>query len=250
MTPLVALHEVHKTFHQLAVVDRITCAVAEGETLSLVGPSGCGKSTLLRLMSGIEAPDHGIIDSHFRRAGFVFQEPRLLPWRTAVENVTLTLLDAIPNRSQREARARDMLRVVGLSGFENYHPAQLSGGMRQRVAIARALAIDPDFVLLDEPFYGLDFALRLRLIEFLRQLLADGRRTAVYVTHDVREALILSDRLVVLSARPARIREVFDLRDAPHKGWHLGARLQEIESRVVEMLLTDEEGSQRSSSEL
>jgi len=174
MKPLVALHEVYKSFHHLPVLEGIACDVKEGEVVSLVGPSGCGKSTLLRLMSGVETPDRGQVERRFRRVGFVFQEPRLLPWRTALENVALVLLETVPDREHREARVRDLLARVGLDGFEAYHPAQLSGGMRQRVSIARALAVEPDFLLLDEPFAGLDFALRMRMIEFLR--LFAGRR--------------------------------------------------------------------------
>jgi NitT/TauT family transport system ATP-binding protein len=238
MKPLVALYEVYKSFHHLPVLEGITCGVQEGEVVSLVGPSGCGKSTMLRLMSGVETPDRGQVSRRFRRVGFVFQEPRLLPWRTALENVTL-VLDTVPDRDWRDERVHDLLARVGLGGFETYYPAQLSGGMRQRVAIARALAVEPDFLLLDEPFAGLDLALRMRMIEFLRRLLDDEARTAVYVTHDVREALALSDRLVLLSARPARVRRVFDLRGQPRDGWRLGAGLRQIEDEVMASLLAD-----------
>ena len=239
MKPLVALREVHKAFHHLSVLEGITCGVGEGEVVSLVGPSGCGKSTMLRLMGGVETPDRGQVERRFRQVGFVFQEPRLLPWRTALENVALVLLEAIPDREPREARARDLLARVGLDGFEAYHPTQLSGGMRQRVAIARALAVEPDLLLLDEPFAGLDFALRLQMIEFLHRLLVEQDRAAVYVTHDVREALALSDRLVLLSARPAQVRQIFDLRGQPREGWKLGAELRQLEAEVTATLLAD-----------
>ncbi len=239
MKPLVALHEVYKSFHHLPVLEGIACDVKEGEVVSLVGPSGCGKSTLLRLMSGVETPDRGQVERRFRRVGFVFQEPRLLPWRAALENVTLVLLDTVLDRDRREAQARDLLARVGLGGFETYYPAQLSGGMRQRVAIARALAVEPDFLLLDEPFAGLDFALRMRMIEFLRRLLDEEARTAVYVTHDVREALALGDRLVLLSARPAQVQHIFDLWGQPRDGWRLGAGLRQIEAEVMTALLAD-----------
>jgi NitT/TauT family transport system ATP-binding protein len=236
---LVALREVHKAFHHLPVLEGITCGVEEGEVVSLVGPSGCGKSTMLRLMGGVETPDRGRVERRFQRVGFVFQEPRLLPWRTALENVALILLETIPDREPREARVRDLLARVGLDGFEAYHPPQLSGGMRQRVAIARALAVEPDFLLLDEPFAGLDFALRLQMIEFLRSLLAEQDRTAVYVTHDVREALVLGDRLILLSPRPAKILKSFDLRGRAREGWKLGEELGQIEAEVTAALLAD-----------
>jgi ABC-type nitrate/sulfonate/bicarbonate transport system ATPase subunit len=236
---LVALHEVYKSFHHLLVLEGITCNVEEGEVVSVVGPSGCGKSTILRLMSGVVMPDRGRVERRFRRVGFVFQEPRLLPWRTALENVTLVLPDTVLDWDCRKARAHGLLVRLGLGGFETYHPDQLSGGMRQRVAIARALAVEPDFLLLDEPFAGLDFALRMRMIEFLRRLLDEEARTAVYVTHDVREALALGDRLVLLSARPAQVRRIFDLRGQPRDGWRLGAGLRQIEDEVMTALLAD-----------
>jgi len=237
MRSLVTLREVYKSFHHLPVLEGITCDVREGEVVSLVGPSGCGKSTLLRLMGNVETLDSGQVERRFRRVGFVFQEHRLLPWRTALENVALVLLDAVPDRERREERVHGLLARVGLDGFESYYPAQLSGGMRQRVAIARALAVEPDFLLLDEPFAGLDFA--LRMIEFLRRLLDEGDRTAVYVTHDVREALVLGDRLVLLSARPAQARHIFDLQGQSRDGWRLGAELRQIEAEVMTALLAD-----------
>jgi len=239
MPSIVSLQNVHKSFHHLDVLSNVSCAVNPGEVVSLVGPSGCGKSTVLRLMAGIETPEVGQIERNFQRAGFVFQEPRLLPWRTALENVVLVLLDRHPASVQREKQAAALLQRVGLAGFEHYFPSQLSGGMRQRVAIARALAVDPDFVLLDEPFSALDFALRLSLIEFLRSLLTADNKTAVYVTHDVREALLLSDRLVVFSSLPGRIKQVFDVRHLRSVGHTLPPALQAIEAEIVDLLLAD-----------
>ncbi len=234
---LITLESVSKVFHTLPVLDAISCQVETGEVVSVVGPSGCGKSTLLRLMAGMVQPEAGQITRRYHQAGFVFQEPRLLPWRTALDNVSLVLRNRGLDERQQAERSRHLLSQVGLVGFESYYPAQLSGGMRQRVGIARALAVDPDFVLLDEPFAALDFPLRLRMLGLLRQLLADGNRTAVYVTHDVREALLLGDRLIVLSPRPAHVQETFDLRGLTHQGWQLTAEQQAIETQVLELLI-------------
>jgi NitT/TauT family transport system ATP-binding protein len=135
--------------------------------------------------------------------------------------------------------AQDLLEHVELGGFKGFYPAQLSGGMRQRVAVDRALAIEPDFLLLDEPFAGLDLALRMQIVEFLRRLLDEEARTAVYVTHDVREALALGDRMVLLSARPAQVQHMFNLRGQAKNGWRLEPRLRQIEEEAILALLAD-----------
>jgi NitT/TauT family transport system ATP-binding protein len=188
----------------LPVIDRLDLEVGRQEVVALVGPNGSGKSTLLRLIAGLLPPGRGAIATS-GSVGLVFQEPRLLPWRSTIDNVTYPLeLQAIPVAERRE-RGRALLAQVGVEGFVDARPGELSGGMRQRVAIARALAREPAILLLDEPFSALDALTRERFDVELLHLWARIGTTILLVTHDVREALFLADRVVVLSERPARI---------------------------------------------
>jgi NitT/TauT family transport system ATP-binding protein len=206
------------SFGPRPIIDGLHLNIGEGEFLTIVGPSGCGKSTLLRIISGLVKPTRGvvriddvIVDRPRPRYNLVFQDHALYPWRTVFRNVALGL--EIQNRSETEIRARvaDLLALVGLEDFANYYPHQLSGGMRQRAALARVLAVDPDVLLLDEPFGALDAMTRLVLQDELLRLWEHFRKTVVLVTHDVEEALFLADRVVVMSALPGRIREVLEV---------------------------------------
>jgi NitT/TauT family transport system ATP-binding protein len=201
----------------LALAD-VDLTVAPGEFVSVVGPSGCGKSTLLRLASGLAEPSAGRIELRSDRLAYVFQDPTLLPWRSAQANVELVLeLSTGPDRlakPERRARAAAALRTVGLAGFERQLPAHLSGGMRMRVSLARALVLDPDLFLFDEPFGALDEITRLHMQEELQRLFLAGAASptgsasacgALFITHSVSEAVFLSDRVLVMSARPGRI---------------------------------------------
>ncbi|HEX6147573.1 MAG TPA: ABC transporter ATP-binding protein [Acidimicrobiia bacterium] len=189
----------------------VNCVIEPGSFVSLLGPSGCGKTTLLRLIGGLETPSAGTISVLGQSAaealtdrafGFMFQDPTLLPWRTVEANAGL-LLDVTGQRQHRDRVAR-LLDTVGLTQFTSAYPAQLSGGMRQRVALARALALEPRVLLMDEPFAALDAITRDRMGEELLRIW-DGTRTVVFVTHSITEATLLSDRVIVLSARPGRI---------------------------------------------
>jgi NitT/TauT family transport system ATP-binding protein len=190
-------------------LDGVDLAVGTGECVSVVGPSGCGKSTLLRLASGLSRPTAGEITLHSDRIAYVFQDPTLLPWRSALGNVELMgELHKQPAETRRD-KAMQALDLVGLTGFEKQLPAQLSGGMRMRVSLARALVLEPDIFLFDEPFGALDEITRLKMQEELQRLLHNGSFSALFITHSVSEAVYLSNRVVVMSARPGRIvREV------------------------------------------
>jgi NitT/TauT family transport system ATP-binding protein len=214
--PLLRLDGISKTFNNgtmaLAGVD---LTILPGEFVSLLGPSGCGKSTLLKVIAGLASPSSGTIDwpqSTYSAAGepepslgFVFQEPTLLPWRTAADNVCLPLLLAGVNKAEARERVEEALALVGLSGFGNLHPRQLSGGMKMRVSIARALVTRPKILLMDEPFAALDEITRTKLNDELLQLFARQKLTVIFVTHSVYESVYLSSRIVVMGSRPGRV---------------------------------------------
>jgi NitT/TauT family transport system ATP-binding protein len=203
----------------------IDLEVSRGELLTLLGPSGCGKSTLLRAVADLVTPSTGEIRVHGSTAaaarrrrdiGFVFQDPALLPWRSALQNVELPLEVADGGKHKGKATPRELLELVGLKGWENAFPHELSGGMRQRVSIARALVSDPKILLMDEPFGALDEITRDGLTLHLHQLWRRTGLTAVFVTHSVLEAVFLSTRIVVMSSRPGRVVGVIDC-DLPHE---------------------------------
>ncbi|MFN8721836.1 MAG: ABC transporter ATP-binding protein [Rhodospirillales bacterium] len=204
----------------------VDLTVGDGEFVSLIGPSGCGKTTLLRVIADLERPTGGTITvngvapeaARLRRDyGYVFQAPALYPWRTIEGNVTLPLEIMGLSRAERRARARAQLDLVNLSGFERKFPWQLSGGMQQRASIARALSFDPRLLLMDEPFGALDEIVRDHLNEQLLKLWAKTKKTVVFVTHSIPEAVFLSTRVVVMSPRPGRIIDVIDCDFGPDR---------------------------------
>ncbi|MDO8977163.1 ABC transporter ATP-binding protein [Reyranella sp.] len=207
--PLVRVRNVSRVFaNGVQALGGASLDIEAGEFLSVLGPSGCGKSTLLRLIAGLAEPSAGTIEWPLGRPdlGFVFQEPTLMPWTTALANVALPLKLRGLARSEREARAAEALAGVGLEGFEKSYPRELSGGMKMRVSIARALVTAPKLLLMDEPFAALDEITRRRLNTDLLELWQRTHFTAVFVTHSVFESVFLSQRIVVMSARPGRVR--------------------------------------------
>ena len=204
-------------FESQPVLDEIDFSVSSGEFVSIVGPSGCGKTTILRLVAGLIAPSAGSLSIHGEpRSAFVFQEPNLLPWRNVIGNIRLPLeLLRTPLGKQEEAVDRS-LKLIQLADSDYLkRPAMLSGGMRMRVSLARALVTQPDILLLDEPFAALDDVLRQRLNEELLNIWLKQRWTALFVTHNVGEAVFLSQRVLVMGAKPGRILETVEIR-FPH----------------------------------
>lgn len=221
MNEILELKEVIKYYDSLPVLDKISFRAQEGEFVSLIGPSGCGKTTLLKIIGGLIEPSEGEIKIDGKPAGaalkrrqfgFVFQEPVLLPWRNVIKNIELPL-EILGNKNSKSL-SKDLLKVVGLEGFENYYPNQLSGGMQQRTAIARALVFEPRILLMDEPFGALDEIIRNYMgLELLRIWQAEKTKTStvIFVTHSIPEAVFLSDRVIVISKRPAKIEKIIDI---------------------------------------
>ncbi|HDS9458230.1 TPA: ABC transporter ATP-binding protein [Enterobacter asburiae] len=215
---LVSFQHVRKTWQQVTALQNFSLDIAAGELVVLVGSSGCGKSTLLRMLVGLEEATQGeirisgeLVTGVGKERGIVFQEPRLFPWLSVIDNVMLGLADEKLSRAAKCQRAREMLARVQLTEFEGALPAQLSGGMAQRVAIARGLVARPQILMLDEPFGALDALTRHTLQQELLHIHQSEGTTTLLVTHDVEEAVALADRIVVLSPRPGRIRDVISL---------------------------------------
>lgn len=224
MDALIDIRDVHHAYATasgpLPVLAGLDLAVVEGGFTAVVGPSGCGKSTLTRLVAGLMTPDRGEVFLHGEpvtsprsSVGMAFQNPVLLEWRSILQNVLLPL-EIVPtslSRQQQEERARGLLALVGLEGFEDKRPSELSGGMRQRASLCRALVHQPDVLILDEPFGALDAFTREDLWQIMHELKAREPFTGVLITHDLRESIFLADRVVVLSGRPARTQFVLDV---------------------------------------
>jgi len=203
-----------KSFGQLRALQDINLVVERGEFIAVVGPSGCGKTTFLRIVAGLEPASSGearldgrAISGPGGDRGFVFQTDNLLPWRTVFANAIIGREVAGRIGPVERQRTLELLKLVGLEGFENYHPRQLSGGMRQRVNLARALAIDPQILLMDEPFSSLDAQTREIMQTELMRIWEAGRKTVLFVTHQIDEAVFLADRVLVFARRPGRLRE-------------------------------------------
>ncbi len=212
MREVIRVEGVSKSF-TLPALKGVTFSVMPGEFLSIVGPSGCGKSTLLRIISGLTAPHEGQvwvegerIISLNRRVGFVFQRDALLPWKTVYENIILSHRFKGSERERADAETRSWIDIVGLRGFENHYPGQLSGGMRKRAALAQVMISGSSIILMDEPFGALDVQTRDIIENELLRIWQEFKKTIVFVTHDLEEAISLSDRIIVLTAAPGRVK--------------------------------------------
>jgi NitT/TauT family transport system ATP-binding protein len=216
----VRVHDVGMRFGSVRVLEEIDLAVTAGEFVCILGPSGCGKSTLLNIVAGFLAPTEGRVTIDGEpvtgpdpRRIFVFQERGVFPWLTVEENIGFGLFRS--NEREKRERIAHYVQLVGLTGFETSYPRELSGGMKQRLEVARALAVNPDVLYLDEPFGALDSITRLQMRRELLRIWDAERKTILFVTHDIEESVQLADRVVVLSARPGRVRRIVNI-DIPH----------------------------------
>jgi NitT/TauT family transport system ATP-binding protein len=233
----ITLTQVTKEFstpngERLRVLENVSFEAADRSFTSILGPSGCGKSTILNLIARLDNHSSGTISVDGDRIGFVFQQPRLLNWRTVADNVSLPLEGGTLDKAAMQAQAQKHLGLVGLAGYENYYPLQLSGGMQQRVAIARALAIDPDVLLMDEPFSGLDEITARRLRQELIRIWQETGKTILFVTHSISEAVFLSQHILIVSAKPATIFKRVTI-DLPYPREYGDLGLFEIETRLT-----------------
>ncbi|MBS3197436.1 ABC transporter ATP-binding protein [Turicibacter bilis] len=212
MSTILDMNHVYKDFYSLdeerQILKDINFSVEEGEILVLLGPSGCGKSTILNIISGLLEPTQGSVDTHGKKIGYMFQKDHLFEWRTIMKNITLGLeiQHKLTNEAQEEIKR--LLEIYDLWDFRNNFPRELSGGMKQRVALIRTLALNPDILLLDESFSGLDYQTRLIVTDDIYKIIKNENKTAILVTHDISEAISLADKVAVLSHRPTTIQSV------------------------------------------
>ena len=222
LAPELSVQHVSKEFTSrgatIRVLEDVSFSVKRGEFFVIVGPSGCGKSTLLRIIQGLETSNGGVItlagqplSGPSSDRGFVFQQDSLYPWRTVLQNTILGLEIMGKPRAAATERAMSLISLVGLTGFEKHYPRELSGGMRQRVNLARALAIDPKMLLMDEPFAALDALTRETMQQELLRIAAAANKTVLFITHQIEEAVLLADRVLVMSARPGRVVETIPI---------------------------------------
>lgn len=202
---MLKLDRIYYKYDRRPILDGISLTLAPGQILCLTGPSGCGKTTLLKIAAGLIKPDAGAVNNKFTRTACVFQEPRLLKWQTTRENIAFGLKAKGILKKERDRRSFQLAKQLGLEQFLHYYPDRLSGGMQQRVALGRSLAIEPDLLLLDEPFSGLDIGRRRSFQEILLRLLKERNLAACIISHDLAEAVRLGDRILVMSPSPSKI---------------------------------------------
>lgn len=228
----------------IQILKDINFSAREGQFICIVGPSGCGKTTLLRMIAGLERQDSGHIylnnqeiTSPVTDIGFIFQETTLLPWRTVLKNVELGLEIAKVPRGERRRRALDFIELVELKGFEDYYPKQISGGMKRKAALAMSLVVDPKILLMDEPFVALDCQSRSQLQEVLLTIWEKTRKTIIFVTHNVEEAVFLADEIICLSSRPAEVHQVIKV-DMPRPRDRTSPELNKIRKEILNFIHT------------
>ncbi|QUH27964.1 ABC transporter ATP-binding protein [Vallitalea guaymasensis] len=227
---MLKFNKIEKWFNDLCVLKDFSMDINREEIVCIIGPSGCGKSTLLNICSGILEPSKGTIENNSSNISYVFQEDRLLPWKNVYNNIHMV------NSSSLKEQCMELLKNVGLEGFEKHYPSQLSGGMRQRCSIARAFNYDADLLLMDEPLKSLDYTLRLNMIKYILNLWNNTKKNIIYVTHEIDEAILLGDRILVLSQRPSKVIKEFRINTSKGERKLNDAGLVEVRSQIIELL--------------
>ena len=205
-------HSYHNLEGETLALSQLSFSMSKGEFISIVGPSGCGKSTLLSLICGLMKPEEGTVELHGKQMGYMLQKDHLLEWRSIYKNIVLGLEIRHMLTTETKQKVQDYLTQYGLADFANARPSELSGGMRQRVALIRTLILEPDLLLLDEPFSALDYQTRLNVADDIGQIIRQEKRSAILVTHDLSEAISLGDKVLVLTQRPASIKRIIPLK--------------------------------------
>jgi len=229
----IKIHKVNKSFGDIKVLDDIEFEIKDKEIICLVGPSGCGKSTILNLLSGRFRPDSGaILNLEEKKISFVFQKPRLIPWLTLEKNLEFVL----DNQMNKDEIISQWIMNVELEGYEKAYSSQLSGGMEQRASLARAFIVPSDLLLMDEPFKGLDEPLKIRMLDLVYKLWKKKPNTIVFVTHDIREALLLGHRIIVFKEKPTQVLEDITI-DIAHKERHIGChKIAKLEEYIYSLM--------------
>lgn len=231
----------------LQAVEKTNAEIKKGEFISIVGPSGCGKSTLIRMISGLETPTSGEITLNDKKItkpsldiGMIFQESRLYPWLSVEKNIEFGISDKKLSRAERKSRVKNLINLVGLNGFANALPKQLSGGMQQRASIARGLISNPKILLLDEPFGALDAFTRMNMQQELLKIWKQEKNTMILVTHDIDEAIFLSTKIIVMKDRPGSIKEVINV-ELPQPRDRTSSEFMEIRKRIMKSLFNKDD---------
>ncbi len=227
---IVKLENINLSFNERNIISDLSLNIDKEEIICIIGPSGCGKTTVLNLISGNLEPSNGSVYRNFNKVSYVFQEDRLLPWENAENNISIV------NPGADRSELKKLIKLVDLEGFEKYKPDQLSGGMRQRISIARGFFYPAELLLMDEPLKSLDYSLRMNLLNSILSLIEYEKRTLIYVTHEIDEALILADRIIVLGKNPASILEEFRINKTQKQNNLQSPEMISVRNRIISLL--------------
>lgn len=224
---------IEKYFEEVSVLHNFSMEANREEIVCIIGPSGCGKSTMLNIISGLTAPSCGKVINNSQNTSYVFQEDRLLPWKDVYENIRIV------NDKSSHKTCIELIEKVGLKGFEGFYPCELSGGMRQRCSIARAFHYEADLLLMDEPFKSLDYNLRIGMIRYLLTLWESKKKTIIFVTHEIDEALLLGDRILFLTNRPTKVLTEFNIETPKIKRSLTDLLLVKVRNQILDLLQSE-----------